>query len=97
MANEGRQTMNGSDFSGRGEEEVRAYRSDDRDLRGCDNELRVFSGGNGDWYVSIVGRGDRIGPAVRITTSGTPRGFEHVPVAIARLYRALGGERLDKP
>ena len=73
----------------------RRYPSDDRDLRGCDNELCVFSGENGDWYVSIVKRGEKIGPCVRVTTSGSPLGMEGVPVAIARLYRALGGEAGD--
>lgn len=68
----------------------RSYPSDDRDLDGCDHELHVFSGENGDWYVSIVRRGEVIGPHVRVTTSGSPRGREGVAVAIAALYRALG-------
>lgn len=74
-------------------EEPRTYRSDDRDLRGDDNDLGVFAGGNGDWYITIVAHGERLGPAVRLTTSGTPRGLDHVPAAVANLYRALGAER----
>jgi hypothetical protein len=69
--------------------EPRRYRSDDRDL--ADNDLVVSFGPNGDWYISIVKHGEKIGPSVRITTSGTPRGFEGVPVAVARLFRALPG------
>jgi len=68
------------------------YRSDDRDLPGHDNDLLVFSGGNGDWYVSVVKHGEKIGPCVRITTSGSPRGQEGVCVAVARLHRAMAGE-----
>ena len=75
---------------------MRYYRSDDRDLEGHDNDLHVFMGGNGDWYVSIVKHGERFGPSVRLTTSGTPRGFEHVPAAMMGLYRALGGENWCK-
>ena len=69
----------------------RVYRSDDRDIEGCDNELVVFAGENGDWYVAVRTTGERIGKAVRITTSGTPRGFERMPRAVARLYAALRG------
>jgi hypothetical protein len=70
----------------------RRYRSDDRDLPGSDNDLIVTQGGNGDWYVIIVKHGEKIGPCVRLTTSGVPRGYEDVPVAMARLYRALKGK-----
>jgi hypothetical protein len=69
------------------------YRSDDRDLPGSDNDLVIFFGGNGDWYVSIVKHGERIGPAARVTTSGVPRGFEGVAPAVARLHAALRGDR----
>jgi hypothetical protein len=69
------------------------YHSDDRDLPGSDNDLVVFFGGNGDWYVSIVKHGERIGPAARVTTSGVPRGFEGVAPAVSRLHAALRGDR----
>lgn len=65
----------------------REYISDDRDIEA--NRLQIFMGGNGDWYVSVIREGDRIGPAVRVTTSGTPRGFEKVPVLVARIYQEL--------
>jgi hypothetical protein len=67
----------------------RRYRSDDRDEKGGDNELVISMGGNGDWYLSIVARGERLGRSVRLTTSGTPRGCEGVPTALANLYKAL--------
>jgi hypothetical protein len=69
--------------------EPREYRSDDRDLRDGDKRLVVSQGGNGDWYVSILNPGQKIGPTVRITTSGCPRGYEGVSLAIGDLYRAL--------
>ena len=76
--------------------EPRRYRSDDRDLDGHDLELVVLPpDGNGDWYVSIVDHGDKIGPTVRVTTSGAPRGQELVCVAVAKLYRAMGGESIQ--
>jgi hypothetical protein len=76
--------------------EPRRYRSDDRDLDGHDLELVVLPpDGNGDWYVSIVEHGDKIGPTVRITTSGAPRGQELVCVAVAKLFRAMGGESIE--
>jgi hypothetical protein len=74
----------------------RTYRSDDRDLPGEDNELTVFQGGNGDWYVSIHKHGERLGPAVRVTTSGAPSGQPGVALAVYRLWRALGGEWADE-
>jgi len=76
--------------------EPRRYRSDDRDLDGHDLELVVLPpDGNGDWYVSIVDHGDKIGPTVRVTTSGAPRGQELVCVAVAKLFRAMGGESIQ--
>ena len=70
--------------------EPRRYRSDDRDLgERNDTDLMVYQGGNGDWYLTIVPHGQHIGPTVRLTTSGVPRGCEGVPVALARLFRAL--------
>jgi hypothetical protein len=65
------------------------YWSDDRDLDRCNDDLVVLQGGNGDWYVSVVKHGEKFGPAVRFTTSGTPRGFADAPVAVADLWRAL--------
>jgi hypothetical protein len=57
-----------------------------------DLELMVFHGDNGDWYVSIVETHKKLGPCVRITTSGSPRGQHMVAPTIANLYRTLGGE-----
>lgn len=71
-------------------ETPRVYFSDDRDIE--DNRLRIFMGGNFDWYVSVVKAGDRFGPAVRITTHGTPRGLEEVPRLISQLYQKLPEE-----
>jgi hypothetical protein len=68
---------------------ARRYRSDDRDLYNHDNDLLVFQGENGDWYISIVKHGEKLGPSVRLTTSGTPRGYDRVPAAMMALYRAL--------
>ena len=72
--------------------ESRCYHSDDRDLRGGNNDLIVSQGGNGDWYLTIVPHGQKIGPTVRLTTHGSPRGMERVAPAVANLYRALGGK-----
>lgn len=75
--------------------EPRRYRSDDRDLEDHDLDLVVLPpDGNGDWYVSVLPHGDKIGPTVRVTTSGTPNGQHGVCVAVARLYRAMGGEEM---
>ncbi len=68
------------------------YRSDDRDLDGHDKDLLVFYGNNGDWYVSVVNHGEKIGPCVRVTTSGVPRGFEGVASAVIRLHAAMRGD-----
>lgn len=71
----------------------RRYRSDDRDLDGHDVDLMIRPpDGNGDWYVAVVPHGARGGLAVRVTTSGTPAGQHGVSVAVANLYRAMGGE-----
>lgn len=75
-----------------GFEEQRRYRSDDRDLPNNDRELVLSMGGNGDWYIMIVETGRKLGPAVRVTTSGAPREMRLVGPAIANLYRALGNE-----
>ncbi len=50
-------------------------------------------GGNGDWYVMIVETEKKLGPSVRITTSGVHRDQRMVAPAMANLYRALGGEQ----
>ena len=63
------------------------YLSDDRDVEA--NRLRVYQGDNGDWYVVVLKPGERIGTAVRITTSGVRRGLEGVAPAVRRLYDAL--------
>ena len=52
--------------------------------------------GNGDWYVSILPEGHKIGPTVRVPTSGARREHEHVASAVAGLYYALGGEDPDE-
>jgi hypothetical protein len=76
-----------------GFDKERRYRSDDRDLEGRDCELVLSMGGNGDWYAKVVKTGEKLGPSVRITTSGAPRGQDMVAPAVHGLYRALGGER----
>ncbi len=77
-------------MSERSEYGPREYLSDDRDLE--ETCLIIDQGGNGDWYVKIVRPGERVGVAVRVTTSGAHRGAEHVAGAVFALYRALGGE-----
>lgn len=71
-------------------QEERRYRSDDLDIE--DNELVISQGGNGDWYISIVKTGERIGPHVRLTTSGARRQHAAVASIVASLYRALVGD-----
>lgn len=71
--------------------EVR-YLTDDRDYPER-NELVIFQGGNGDWYVGVAPEGQGcIGKSVRICTSGGAS--SRVPglaVAIADAFRALEG------
>jgi len=66
------------------------YLSDDRDER-RPNELVIFTGGNGDWYVGIASQGTGcIGRSVRLCTSGGAS--SRVPgltLAIANAFRAL--------
>lgn len=72
--------------------EPRRYRSDDRDLEDHDLDLVVMPpDGNGDWYVSVLPHGHKIGPTVRVTTSGAPSAQRDVPLAVAGLYDAIGG------
>lgn len=70
----------------------REYLSDDCDLEA--NRLHLMQGENGDWYLSIRKPGERVGVAVRITTSGTRAAQRDVPTAVYDLYRAMGGEQL---
>lgn len=68
----------------------RRYLTDDRDTKER-NELVIMSGGNGDWYISVVPEGQGcIGRSVRICTSG---GAAHacpgLPAAIADAFRAM--------
>ena len=53
--------------------EARRYRSDNRDIE--DTELEVYQAEDGDWYVSVIQRGNKFGPCVRVTTSGSPPGL----------------------
>jgi hypothetical protein len=75
--------------------EQRRYRSDDRDLDGCDNDLLIFQGENGDWYVSIVKHGEKLGPCVRITTSGAPARQPLACVGARRLWDYLDLDLAD--
>jgi hypothetical protein len=69
--------------------EVR-WLTDDRDEKEK-NELVIFQGGNGDWYVGVTPEGEGcIGRTVRICTSGGAA--SRVPglgPAIASAFRAL--------
>lgn len=69
------------------------YLTDDRDQEPR-HELVVFQGGNGDWYVSVLPEGDRIGPCVRLCTSG---GASHAAPGLTHaahlMYDAIAGQR----
>ena len=66
----------------------RRYLTDDCDQKRL--ELVVMPPmGNGDWYVSVLPEGHKIGPTVRVTTSGMRPGYEGVAGAVMALYRAL--------
>ena len=69
--------------------EVR-YLSDDRDEE-KPNELVIFFGGNGDWYVGVAPQGEgTIGRGVRICTSGgAASAVPGLGIAIANAFRAL--------
>lgn len=59
-------------------------------------ELNIFPGGNGDWYVSVLPEGHRLGPTVRVSTSGgAARSVPGLGIAISRAYRAMLGEKMD--
>jgi hypothetical protein len=78
----------------------RSYVCDD--ARGIDagtgdevHQLTISQGGNGDWYVAVLPEGHRIGPSVRLRTSGgASTGCPGLTIAIADAYRALGGEQV---
>lgn len=76
--------------------EARTYLTDDCDEERVELRLLHAHSGNGDWYVSVLPEGHKIGPTVRVTTSGARRGQERVAAALAGLWRALGGEADDR-
>lgn len=68
------------------------YLTDDRDLPPEEqNELEIMPGENGDWYVSVVPRGQgSLGRGVRLCTSGgASTRCPGLTVAIAEAYRAM--------
>lgn len=67
--------------------EERTYITDDCDLN--HNRLELFQGENGDWYISTLKEGDRLGNAVRITTSGGGKHGDKVALAIFKLWEAM--------
>ena len=69
--------------------EVR-YLTDDRDLKDR-HELVISYGGNGDWYVAVVPKGEgTLGKCVRICTSGgASSAVPGLGRAIAMAFRAL--------
>lgn len=69
----------------------REVQSDDLDIDDVGGyRLSVFMGGNGDWYITILKPGDRLGPCVRLSTSGgASASHPGLPAAIADVYRAL--------
>lgn len=73
----------------------REVQSDDLDIDDVGGyRLSVFMGGNGDWYVTILKPSDRLGPCVRLATSGGASAlFPGLPSAMAKVYRALGSVR----
>lgn len=75
-------------------ENVGEYRTDDVDQYRDEPPptLRIFQGGNGDWYVAIAPEGHRLAPrssVVRVTTSGVR--VQGLGPAIAAAFRALVG------
>jgi hypothetical protein len=74
------------------EEPVR-YLTDDRD-RTPRYELMLMQGGDGDWYVSVLPEGYKIGPTVRLCTSGgAASAAPGLTEAISQAYRALARMR----
>jgi hypothetical protein len=75
------------------EGEVRRYLTDDRDAPAEErHELVLFPGGNGDWYLGVWPEGARsCANTVRLCTSGgASTAAPGLPLAAARMYRALG-------
>lgn len=70
--------------------ERRHYLTDDRDKTER-NELAIFQGGNGDWYVGVVPEGEMgIGRFVRLCTSGGASSrCPGLTTAIGYVYDAL--------
>lgn len=74
----------------------RRYLTDDRDLKPR-HELVVSRGGNSDWYVQVLPEGHRMGPGVRICTSGGAAGSHPaLPLAVWHLYQALEAPERDR-
>lgn len=73
--------------------EPRYYLSDDCDIE--ENKLKIYQAENGDWYVVILKPNERIGTAVRITTSGARRGYFDVAPALYKLYESLLEEEIN--
>ncbi len=72
---------------------MKEYLSDNMDISA--NRLVVYSGNNGDWYISIRKPGEKIGVSVRISTSGTLPGYENVASAVAKLYDVIPENKID--
>jgi hypothetical protein len=73
--------------------DVHEYVSDDCDIE--ENRLRVYQGENGDWYVQICKPGERIGVAVRVTTSGVRH--PGVALAVKRLHDVMPRAGREEP
>ncbi len=70
----------------------RRYLSDDADIDGHEYELVIHDGraGNGDWYISVLPKGHKIGPTVRIRASGGESSrLPGLVAAIEAMYRSL--------
>lgn len=70
----------------------RRYLSDDADIDGHEYELVIHDGraGNGDWYISVLPKGHKIGPTVRVRTSGGEAArLPGFVAAINQAYEAL--------
>jgi len=58
--------------------------------------LTVCQGNNGDYYLSVMPAGDRLGPSVRVSTSGGAScKYPGVTEACRLLWEAISGERQD--
>lgn len=55
--------------------------------------LQVYQANNGDYYLAVLPDGHRIGPKVRVSTSGGAS-FKHpgITKAMRLLYEAIAGE-----